>query len=75
MRDVGASTGALAPLVGLLRREVHLDVLQIHACPVVDGPGGVRGAPALTHHGGGRLRLPVALLLLPFALVLRLALS
>lgn len=73
--NVGASAGALAALVGLLLREVHLDVLQIHGRPDVDRPGGVGGAPALAHHGGGGLRLPVALLLPPFALVLRLALS
>lgn len=73
--NVGASAGALAALVGLLLRDVHLDMLQIDSCPKVYGPRGVRGAPALADHWGGRFRLPVALLLPPFTLVLWLALS
>lgn len=50
VRNVGASTGALAALVGLLLGEVHLDMLQIDGCPKVYGSRGVRGAPALTDH-------------------------
>lgn len=75
VRNVGDFTGALAPLVGLLLREVHLDVLQIDGCPKVHRSGGVRGGPALTDHWEGRFRLPVALLLRPFSLVLWFALS
>lgn len=75
VRDLGASTGAPAALVGLLLRDVHLDVLQIDGRPRVYGSRGVRGGPALAHHRGGRFRLLVALLLPPFTLVLRLALS
>lgn len=70
VRNVGASAGAPATLVGLLLGEVHLDLLQIYGRPKVSGSRGARGAPALTDHRGGRLRLPVALLLPPFALVL-----
>lgn len=75
MRNVGAPAGAPAALVGLLLGEVHLDVLRVDGCAEVSRPGGARGAPALADHRGGRLRLPVALLPPPFALVLRLALA
>lgn len=75
MGNVGASAGAPAALVGLLLGDVHLDVLRIDGCPKVYRSGGVGGASALADDRGGGLRLPVALLLPPFTLVLRLALS
>lgn len=75
VRNVGASAGAPAPLVSLLLSDVHLDVLQVDGRPGVRRPGGVGGAPAPADHRGGGFRLPVALRLPAFALVLRLALT
>lgn len=62
MRDVRAAAGALAALVGLLLREVHLDVSRVDGRPEVDGPQGVRGAHPLADQRGGAFRLPLALL-------------
>lgn len=69
-----ASAGALAALVGLLLRVVHLDMPWINGGPKVYGPQSVIGVSPLTEHWGRRFRLLLALLPV-FSLVLWLALA
>lgn len=73
MRNVRASAGALAALIGLLLREVNLDMSRINGGAKVDGSQGVIGASPLTDQRGGGFRLLIALTLhvtLVFSLVL-----
>lgn len=73
VRNMRASAGALTPLVGLLLRIVHLDIIQIYGRPKVDGSQCVNWT-SLAHPWGSRFRLPVTLLL-AFTLILRLTLT